>query len=81
MVADTPGAAGTGGLVITSMDAAMYDGDYMVIVGLADATAAEFGGVYLLDEGGRGFAGRLDCNAECSRIGPPLIRGRGRAPE
>ena len=52
-----PGGAGSGNITITSMDVARPDGSSIVAVGTSDADAAQYGGVYILDEESRSLAG------------------------
>ncbi|MBI4285799.1 MAG: hypothetical protein HY670_07890 [Chloroflexi bacterium] len=46
----SPGGAGSNNIVITSLDITRVGNKYIVAVGTKDSDAAEFGGVYFLDE-------------------------------
>jgi len=61
LVGEIPGIVDTTeNIIITSLDVTYYDGDYMFVVGVADTDGSEYGGIYLLDEGGRPFPGWID---------------------
>ncbi|MFC1939429.1 WD40/YVTN/BNR-like repeat-containing protein [Chloroflexota bacterium] len=54
-----PGGAGSDNVTIASMDVTRLDGRSIVAVGTSDADAAQYGGVYILDEE-KPFAGWID---------------------
>ena len=51
IIARNPGGAGAGNVAITSIDAALFEGNEIVVIGTGDADASQFGGVYILDQG------------------------------
>jgi hypothetical protein len=52
LIGDCPGGAGAGGVEITSLAAASANGTDCVMIGTRDNDNLEFGGVYLLEQGG-----------------------------
>ena len=49
-VSRNPGGAGTANILITSIDAALFEGNELVVLGTRDIDSGQFGGVYILDE-------------------------------